>query len=201
MNFKTILLKSIIKLIPQKLYYKILKVHFFRKLKTYYKNDEFEKLEPDLDIIKLLIKPMDSVIDVGANFGFYTFYLSQLVGKYGHVYSMEPIPLTFEMLSYITRKLSLDNVSTFNYGISERNGSAIMEIPKFELGNDNFYEARITRNKNPDLKYFKVNLRSLDSLLFNKTNKITFIKIDVEGHELQVINDAAKLINSYKPAF
>ena len=73
--------------------------------------------------------------------GFYTFYLSQLVGKYGHAYSMEPIPLTFEMLSYITRKLSLDNVSTFNYGISERNGSAIMEIPKFELGNDNFYEA------------------------------------------------------------
>ena len=202
MNLIVFFKKLIVKFIPELFYGSILKLHFLNKLRAYSKNNEFEKLEPDLNIIKNLIKPGDSIIDVGANFGFYTFYLSKLVGENGHVFSIEPIPLTFKILSNNVKKLALDNVSLFNCGISEQDGFAIMEIPKFDSGSENYYQAKIVNNvkQASSIRKIKVELRTIDSLLYDYCKKIAFIKIDAENHEFQVINGAIKLISHLKPA-
>lgn len=202
MNLKAILKTLIIKSTPDIFWQRLLKLYYLYRLKSYSEDSRILNKEPELSIISHLIKPGDRAIDIGANFGFYTLFLSKFVGKYGYVYSIEPIPLTFEILLNNVTKLVLNNVRTFNCAISDKNNYAIMEIPKYSSGGENFYQARIVGNARHDssLRQFAVDLKSLDSLLGHLTEHIAFIKIDVEGHELQVINGAKQIINYSKPS-
>ena len=54
-----------------------------------------EVVEKYFIIIKHLINPGDCVIDIGANYGIYTKFFSELVGNNGVVYGIEPISLTY----------------------------------------------------------------------------------------------------------
>lgn len=176
--------------------------YFRTQLRSYDRNDEWTKREADMKIVEQLVVAGDSVIDAGANFGFYTHFLSKLVGTQGRVYSFEPISLTYRILATNVRKLSLDNVKVFNYAVSNRDGSETMMIPRFQSGAENFYQARIAV---PDIKSqkfrrFPVQLRTLDSLSGLRAGKIALIKIDVEGHELPVIEGAESLIKQFMPA-
>ena len=67
--------------------------------------------------IKYLVKPGDSVLDIGANVGWYTNHLSLLVGEPGKVYSIEPIPETFALLRAVVGELGLSNVESLNYAM------------------------------------------------------------------------------------
>ena len=159
--------------------------------------------EADVEPIKCFIQPGDSVIDLGANIGWYSTVLSRLVGERGKVYAVEPIPDTFDLLSSVIKKLGLKNVELFNCAVSDSNGFAVMEIPKHEYGGENFYMARIVSGKSsePSLDKDEVPLRSLDSLLPGQLPEgVTFVKCDVEGHELAVLKGAYQFFEKVKPA-
>lgn len=160
--------------------------------------------EDDVEPIKALVKPGDSVIDMGANFGWYTNVLSSLVGTTGKVYSVEPIPDTFQVMSGIVRKLNLANVIPMNYAMSTADGTTVMRVPQHEYGGNNFYRAQIDLKQGEatrSTKEYTVPMRCLDSLFLDVASKITFIKCDVEGHELAVVNGGAKFFGKSKPAW
>ena len=159
--------------------------------------------ETEVEVVLCLLRPGDSTIDLGANIGWYTALLSRLVGEGGKVYAVEPIPETFDLLSFVTRKLDLTNVDLFNVAVSDRNGSAVMEIPKYEYGGNNHYMARIISGgtSEPALETINVPIRSLDSLLPERLlERVTFVKCDVEGHEVEVLRGAAQFFEKVKPA-
>jgi FkbM family methyltransferase len=159
--------------------------------------------EPEVEPIKCFVRPGDSVLDLGANFGWYTATLSRMVGDTGRVYSVEPIPETFAVLSSVAESLGLKNAELFNCALSDHCGSAVMEVPKFAHGGKNFYMAHIVSGKSsdPSLESFEVPLRSLDSVLSGKKpERVTFVKCDVEGHELAVLKGAANFLACVKPA-
>jgi FkbM family methyltransferase len=184
----------LLKLLPEGLLFELKKFHYVRALKSF--------SEKEVQVVKLLVKPGEYVIDIGANVGWYTRILSELVGKDGRVYSVEPIPLTFELLFYCVRKLGLNNVECFNCALSNKNGSALMEVPLYEAGGENFYEARIEDEKRgSSFRRFKVDLRSIDSLFVDLPKDVAFIKCDVEGHEFLVIEGAKGLITKSRPAW
>lgn len=174
-------------------------------VKTYYYAPSVKKFwEEDVEPIKALVKPGDSVIDMGANFGWYTNVLSSLVGNAGRVYSIEPIPDTFQVLSGIVRKLKLANVFPQNCAISKCDGTAVMRVPQHEYGGNNFYRAQIDLKplqSSKTMKEYKVPMRSLDSLFLNIASQITFIKCDVEGHELAVVSGGEQFLRKFKPAW
>jgi tRNA A58 N-methylase Trm61 len=93
----------ILSILPDKILQAIKKVHYARALSAVSEGDEV-----DFKIIKQLVNPGDYVADIGANYGVYTKYLSELVGRDGCVYSIEPIPLTFEILYSNVKKLGLN---------------------------------------------------------------------------------------------
>lgn len=197
MNFVDIIKIFILKITPNRLLQAFRKLYYIRKLKSY-----SEKDETDLEVIKHLVGSGDIVIDIGANIGLYTLFLSKYVGDRGHVYSIEPIPQTFEILSNNVKNLMPNNVTVYNFGISDKSGTAIMEIPKYNSNIENFYQATLvdsSKHKN-SLRKITVNLISLDKLKSERKEKIAFIKIDAEGHEFEVLNGAKKIINLYKPA-
>jgi FkbM family methyltransferase len=118
------------------------------------------------------------------------------------VTSFEPVPRTFDLLDYNVRKLPLTNVRLFNCGVSDHEGSATMAIPQFDSGIENYYQARVVVPDTPDAytRQVPVELKTLDSVFPPGTKKLTFVKIDVEGHELHAIAGARQLIRTLQPA-
>lgn len=188
-------LKSLIlRATPQALLHQLKKFHYRRALKSF--------SEPDLEVVARLVRPGDHVIDIGAHVGWYTKVLSECVRENGRVYSVEPVPSTFELLSFCVRKLRLANVTLMRCAISDHDGSALMEIPWFDFGGENFYQARIVdRSSTTNGRgRFLVPVRAVDSLFSEVHRKVTFIKCDVEGHELPVMTGANRLIATAQPA-
>jgi FkbM family methyltransferase len=158
--------------------------------------------DPDIKIIGKLINPGDYVVDIGANYGFYTKFLSELVRPDGRVYSIEPIPLSFEILCSNVRKLGLQNVELINCAVSDFNGTVTMQVPLDESGVENFYQASVVLDDiRNDLRTFKIESRTIDSLFTGLQENLSFIKCDVEGHELNCIKGALGVIHRSKPAW
>lgn len=169
----------------------------------YYTREALKFWEPDVEPLKCLIRPGDIVVDLGANTGEYTFILANLTGDRGKVYAVEPVPETFQILSGVVRKLGLGNVELFNCAVSDMDGSVRMEIPLHQYGGENFYMARIvSKQSSPNSSAsFEVSCRSLDSLLLNRfMETVSFVKCDVEGHELAVLKGASQFFEQVKPA-
>jgi FkbM family methyltransferase len=196
---EVLMLKSIaLMVLPNRILKFLKQIHYFHALKRFSERDE-----PDLRVVRKLVRSGDHVVDVGANVGWYTRVLAESVGSGGRVYSIEPIEVTFEILSYCIHRLGLRNVVLLHSGISEADGEAVMEIPSFNKGGDNFYRAKIVSGANPSEfnRQVQVRLTTLDKILGGTKNPIAFIKCDVEGHELAVVRGARSVIERFMPAW
>jgi len=177
------------------------KIHYARYLSSLSVEEE-----PDLKILKYIVKPGEYALDIGANIGLYTKVLSQLVGKSGHVYCIEPIPATFDILCSNLKRLNIKNVEPMNYAISDSNKIVTMEIPEYLTGGDNYYQARIV-NKNKrgksakNAKSIKVETITIDSQFCEIADKISFVKCDVEEHELECLRGAREFIKKSQAAW
>ena len=195
-----LMFKSIaLKVLPDPILKYLKKIYYANELKNFSERDE-----PDLRVVKKLISPGDHVVDVGANVGWYTKVLAESVSSDGRVYSIEPMSMTFELLSHCVHQLELKNVELFCCGISEVAGEALMEIPSFKKGGENFYMAKIVSGDIPvekGNKRIQVHLRSLDEIFLGSKSPIKFIKCDVEGHELAVVKGARTVIEKFRPAW
>jgi len=176
----------------------IKKRHYCKVLKSFNLN-----AEPDLLIVKEFVAEGDFVIDIGANIGVYTKYLSEFVKTKGKVISIEPIPITYSFLLYNIEKMKLLNVETSNVAIAEKEFTSKMYIPTGVSG-ENYFRAKAL---SADDRITDINLRAIDvkfislDLLVNSLNRpISFIKIDVEGFELSVLKGAIKTIEGSKPS-
>ncbi|OKH23031.1 hypothetical protein NIES593_11255 [Hydrococcus rivularis NIES-593] len=148
--------------------------------------------EPELKLLKFLVEPTKNSIDIGANKGVYTHFLSQLSR---HVFAYEPNPELAKFLVQAVRS----NVSVYPIALSDTEGQAILSIPIV----DNFvYDQLGTLENNPApveptrSETYKVPLERLDDR--GHTN-VGFIKIDVEGHEEAVIDGAIDLLTRQHP--
>ena len=158
-------------MLPENTLQLIKKVYYPYILRSISENDEV-----DLKVVRHLVNPGDYVVDIGANIGIYTKFLSELVGSHGRVYSIEPIPFTFEILCSNVKKLRLKNVELINYAISDTNGNVIMEIPLYESGGENFYQAKIVdENDKSSLRRIIVKSRTIDFLFSELSCNISFI--------------------------
>ncbi len=155
-------------------------------------------MEDDARGVEELVRPGDFVIDVGAFVGFYAEFLSRLVGRSGSVWSFEPVPQTYEMLRYNMDKLGCANVRTFPLALSDHEGRALMEVPRFSSYGESYYDSRLTTSPTPGLRSVGVGVNTLDSLIGDA--RPAFIKIDAEGHEVPVLGGAMATLRRWHPA-
>ncbi len=162
------------------------------------KKEKLVSSENEYYELKKFIKKNQNVIDVGANIGRYSFKLSDLVGKKGLVYAFEPMEKCYITLLSLINFSNKKNILPFNLAISDK--TTFVRMKEIESKNDNNYlfgtqtESRIVKSiKNSNIKY---SIR-LDDIKFNK--KISFIKIDCEGSEVQVLKGAKNIIKKNKP--
>jgi FkbM family methyltransferase len=148
--------------------------------------------------IQNLINKGDTIIDIGANLGYYTVLFSKLCGSKGHVYAIEPVDLYRSILK--SNIGGLKNVSILPFALGKENGKKIaMGIP---LSTSNFRHG-LTRvlnesEKNTYTHTFTAEMRQPVDL-FNNLERLDYIKCDVEGYEIVVIPEMIPLIEKFKP--
>jgi FkbM family methyltransferase len=176
-------------LIRQSYYAKVLKD--FRK----------EQWPPSAGVQRLLTKGA-KVVDVGANVGYVSRLFSEWVGPDGAVYSFEPVPDTFKVLASNIERLGLKNVHPVCAAASSMERDGFMEIPKYPEGRENYYESRVLSSDQAPQRAaaVKVRLGRLSTLLPGNAAPISLIKIDAEGHELDVVQGAIEVIRRDHPA-
>lgn len=152
--------------------------------------------EPDFPFITKYLHAGDTVLDIGANFGVFTKFFSSAVGSSGRVLAFEPIPSTFRTLSAGVRRYHLSNVEVRNCALSDRRQTVTMQAPRFASGGDNLYQAAITRESIGGLTTFSVPAMTVDSLNLPHAD---FMKIDVEGHEVEVLRGARETLLRFHP--
>jgi len=126
-----------------------------------------------------------NIIDVGANVGVYTKFLSMLTGKTGKVYAFEPDPLNFIRLQNNVGHIT--NVLIKNTAIGAESGSIHLYI------SDNLNVDHRTFDSGDGRKEITVPLLSLDDY-FPSGKRIDLIKIDVQGYEMSVLMGAKRVI-------
>jgi FkbM family methyltransferase len=191
------LLKRFVSRLPDGVQTRLRLLHYQHKLEHAALSNE-----PDLAAIGLLTKPGDTVLDIGANFGLFTRFLSESVGKTGWVYSFEPTGDMFGVLENNCTHLGLANTRAFRTALSDRTGSSEMVIPMSEDGTLNHYDGSLSGDSaNPtEGRTVAVETTTLDDFCTHHgLDRIDFIKCDVEGHEIEVLEGARRTLLHHRP--
>lgn len=159
--------------------------------------------EPEMAVLTRLVQPGDFVVDIGANFGLYTVFLANLVGRQGRVLAVEPVPVTCGILRSNVRSLRLRNVEVRQLALSDSSGAARMVVPSYASGGRNYYMAhlQVTGRANPGGWVCNVQTATLDEVLAGRSERVAFIKCDAEGHELHCLRGAVSLLREQRPAW
>jgi FkbM family methyltransferase len=141
------------------------------------------------------IVPQGAVtVDVGANCGLYTQQLARLSGQ---VHAFEPSHQMADLL----RRTSASNVSIHEVALSDHDGDADLFTPQ---GDQGLVYGRASLEQQPveptaqQLVATHVPLARLDGVI---QQDVSFVKVDVEGHELNVLHGAVDLIDRCQPVF
>ncbi|NNE07686.1 MAG: FkbM family methyltransferase, partial [Gemmatimonadetes bacterium] len=159
-----------------------------------------EEDEPDLRAVRYLADPAKDALDVGANIGVYTKFLASVLSHGSSVYSFEPVPTTYAILSSNCKKLGLANVRAMNQALSDSIGIARMSVPTYEDGGENYYMAHLTADSGGAGKSFDVETTTLDEFFRKTRTNAGFLKIDAEGAELSCIEGGSAFLRANRPA-
>jgi FkbM family methyltransferase len=148
--------------------------------------------EPELALVRHLVEPGTTALDVGASIGMYTAEMARTAGK---VIAFEANPQTAAFAARVAAR----NVEVVNVALSSRAGRTTLKIPLNSKGRAIGELASIDA-ANPlyasATASIDVAMKRLDDFAIENCS---FIKIDVEGHEEAVLDGAAALIAAQRP--
>jgi FkbM family methyltransferase len=146
------------------------------------------RIDPDeIRWMRSFLRPGDTAVDVGAYKGGYTYWMQQQVGPSRQVYSFEPQPEAARFLRCAVRAVSWANEPVEEAGLTASRGRGTLRAPKGWP-----VAARVLVRRSG---------QSLDEFFSDHSAgpRVTLIKCDVEGHELDVFQGAEKTLTKDQP--
>jgi FkbM family methyltransferase len=145
--------------------------------------------EDEIRFVRRWLRPGMQAIDVGASYGLYTVAMARAVGDAGRIWAFEPTPLTADCL---TRSLELHggHVLLTRSAVSDQAG-----ILSFAAGARS--ELNAVGASGNALQVQAVTLDQMSAM--HGWKEVDFVKLDVEGHELEVIRGGAEFFASASP--
>jgi FkbM family methyltransferase len=129
-----------------------------------------------------IIQPNDTVLDIGANIGYYSSIASRLVGEGGKIYAFEPEQRNFKILKLNVLNSEIGNTICINQAVANYVGECTLHLSPENLGHHSFLDnINYTETQN-------VPVISIDDYFAGNPEKIDFVKIDVEGAEREVLD-------------
>ena len=152
--------------------------------------------QSELQLINLISKKRKIfLIDCGCNYGFYSFYTASL-SKQNFVIAVEASITTAKDFEKNLKVNKFNNIILKKLAISNIDN---MTVPFNESEND--WESSLTHNEFDKKKIIKIKTQKIDTILKNKKidDYFLFIKLDIEGNELQAIEGAKNTIKKFNP--
>ena len=144
--------------------------------------------EPEIvSLMRQLVQPGDTVVDIGAENGYHTCLLSRLVGDEGCVYSFEPEPANRARLFRSLELNQIGNVEVIAKVLGEQPGTVSL-FPNGPLTSVGYVRAGSRDG-------IKVECVRLDDELPSKI-KVSLIKMDIEGSEWRVLNGMPRILST-----
>jgi FkbM family methyltransferase len=154
----------------------------------------FRDQKVEFAFIRRHVRSGDIACDIGANKGSFVFWLSRWCRK-GTVVAFEPQPPLARSLAAICSRLRLDNVRVEAKAVYSRSGDIELLVPKgHSPGASLIGKFRTTI----DYQSISVPMVSLDDY-FDRDQRVSLLKIDVEGAELEVFKGAERILREQSP--
>jgi len=140
-----------------------------------------------------------NIIDIGANIGATTLILAKKVAAVGQVFSFEPSPFNYKLAHENISLNNFSNIKLINQGLGNEKTTAFL----YNVNTNNRGMQRLLKNSSENGSYEKssVQVDTHDNSMNNfSIPSPSFIKIDVEGYEYNVLLGGKETILKYKPA-
>jgi FkbM family methyltransferase len=146
-----------------------------------------------------LVRDSEVIIDVGANTGIYSL-IAKTLNPAARVYAFEPILRVYDKLVSNVR-LNGFEIDSFDAALSNTDGEAVV----YDTPAEHVYSVTINKNLNADdVEVIPTNVKvaRLDTFIRqNNVKKIDLIKLDVETHEVEVLEGMGEFLGKFKPTF
>ena len=156
------------------------------------RNDLMNLLIREEDIIEMFCpEEGDIFVDIGAHHGRYTLLGSRRVCNSGKVVSIEADPLNFDLLNKNIKLNGLTNVTSLNYAAYSRQDDLKLHLRSDDISHSIYHS--VMSNRLESAIFREVKAETLDKLLQLQhidLKAVNWIKIDVEGAELEVLKGA-----------
>ena len=153
--------------------------------------------DPESRLIRTLLQRHDAFFDVGANAGFYSIMAEDIVGE-GNLFLFEPLPVLHRTLELLFR-----NSHVSRFAVSDSSATTTLRIPFLNGARFDTRASVVPDFVEPDQTGYdelEVGTISIDEFVQNTDiRRVRFIKIDVEGHELAVLEGAKHTIARHHP--
>jgi FkbM family methyltransferase len=166
----------------------------YAHLRTLYGAKDWEK-----QTFLKTIRPGWTVVEIGANLGYFTNLFQALVGTNGQLHAFEPVPSTFQQLQSSLPKGG-NHCTLYNLGTAKKTGEVTFHIPLNDHGQATMSPHDCNTWKSRDIEEVTCSVIKLDEFRpISSLAKIDFIKIDVEGAELPSLQGAKSILKKHKP--
>ncbi|TAD91075.1 MAG: FkbM family methyltransferase [Bacteroidetes bacterium] len=147
-------------------------------------------------IIRQFIKPGHTVIDIGANLGYYSLPFAKLVGPAGRVLAVEPIALYRSVLQ--KNIAHQPQVTVLPVALGQIEGKLKMGNPAAAKHRHGLMRVLSEDEANSGSTAYEVEVKN-PVQLFDHLQRIDYLKCDIEGYEVPVIPEMQPLIKKHQP--
>ena len=155
--------------------------------------------------LKENVEPGAKCINVGANVGYFTCLMSQIVGDAGKVYSVEPNPYLIPLLKSNVNRLARPNVELFECAAGTEAGIVDLYLNERNFGDSRVFNPKITQDGyhpaehgfDEIIKTVSVPIRRIDEIVGEA--KIDVALIDTQGWDHQVLRGMRNIISLWHP--
>jgi len=146
----------------------------------------------ETEVFQSMLRLGMTVVDIGANVGYYALLAARGVGAEGRVFAFEPDPRTYELMSKSVEANGYRNILVFRKALADRTGTLWLYADALNAGNSTL--AR--ENVQSLLDTYEVEIQPLDAFLEENAggHKVDLIKMDVQGAEGLVLKGATRLL-------
>lgn len=148
-------------------------------------------------LFRSVVKGGMTVIDIGANVGYYTLIAAELVGETGKVFAFEPEPENFKLLSRNVKLNKYGNVDAVQKAVSNGTDSITLYIDRGNFGNRSLAKGNIL----VDGGEVEIETVSLDEFCAAHLNgrQLDVLKIDAQGAEGLILTGATEMLQRHAP--
>jgi len=145
------------------------------------------------EVIKEWVTEGSTAFDIGAHIGHHTLMMHDQVGKEGRVYAFEPNPEIADLLRQTVRMNSVTNVEVEQSVLSDEAGFVNLYVDPENSGSSS---VKSSEEENEQIEVESIQLS--EYIAENEINHIDFVKMDVQGAEINIIRDISQQLDWFE---